>query len=131
MRALRLLDRVGSTSCVCVTGAFVWRALTAKPLSLSILVTTCLAGILFVIAVRLWTIRWIVLVPGGWMLVPLLRSPQPMPRIVDVYQSGDDVVAVCTGGRTVVLGIDPFPFRDPDVVRCALIAELRRRSIDG
>ena len=30
-----------------------------------------------------------------------------------------------------VLGVDPFPFRDPEVVRRALIAELHRRSIDA
>lgn len=51
--------------------------------------------------------------------------------IIDAYEKGDDVVATGIDGRTVVLGVDRFPFRDPAPIRRTLVEELRRSAGKG
>ena len=63
--------------------------------------------------------------PRGWMLLPLMGHTKLMAPVADVYERGEDVVAVGIDGRTTVLGADRYPFRDRAAVRRSLVRALR------
>ncbi len=125
MQAIRWLGRLASVICVGCAVAFVWSALAFGRINFVIVATTYVAAVLVAVGHRLARLHSVAVTPRGWTLLPLLGQAKFMAPIADVYERGEDVVAVGIDGRTTVLGVDRFPFRDRAVVRRSLVRALR------
>jgi hypothetical protein len=125
MQATRWLDRLASVICVGCAIAFVWAALALGRINVVIVSATYAFAILVGVGNRLARLHSVAVIPRGWMLLPIVGQAKFMAPTADVYERGEDVVAVGIDGRTTVLGVDRFPFRDRAVVRRSLVRALR------
>ncbi len=125
MKAIRWFGRLASAICVGCAVAFVWSALAFGRGNVVIVGVTYAAAVLVGVGNRLTRLHSVAVTPRGWMLLPLVGQAKFMAPIADVYERGEDVVAVGIDGRTTVLGVDRFPFRDRAVVRRSLVRALR------
>jgi hypothetical protein len=125
MQATRWLDRLASVLCVGCAVAFVWSALAFGRINVVAVSATYVVAILVGVGNRLARLHSVALTQRGWMLLPIVGQAKFMAPAADVYERGEDVVAVGIDGRTTVLGVDRFPFRDRAVVRRSLVRALR------
>jgi hypothetical protein len=128
MRAVRTLGRIASAVCVSCSAILIWSALHHQHVDIVLLLLTYGAAFAFALASRLCMLRSITWTSSGCVLVPLYGRPKAVPPVVDVYEHGEDVVALGIDGRSIVLGVDRFPFRDAAATRRLLVEELRRRA---
>jgi hypothetical protein len=119
---------MASAVCVSCSAVLVWSAVKHEHIDVVLLLLTYSAAFVFAIASRLCMLRSVTWTPSGCMLVPLYGRPKPVPPLVDVYERGEDVVALGIDGRPIVLGVDRFPFRNSAATRRLLVEELRRRA---
>ena len=125
MEAIRWLGRLAVALCAGCAVAVVWSALAFGRLNVAVLGATYAAAVLVGVGNRLARLHSVAVTPHGWMLLPLLGQAKVMAPVADIYERGEDVVAVGIDGRTTVLGVDRFPFRDRAVVRRSLVRALR------
>ena len=128
VRVVRWVGRLGSALCLGGCAVLAWRLARHEQPHVAALVAIYVSGILLAFAVRVLALRWVLASRDGWSLVAIVGRAKAMPRIVRAYRRGEDVVAVAADGSTIVLGVDRFPFRDAEVVRRKLLAELPVRS---
>jgi hypothetical protein len=105
--------------------AFVWSALAFGRINIVVVGATYAAAVLAGVGNRLVRLHSVAVTSRGWMLLPLVGEARFVAPIADVYERVEDVVAVGIDGRTTVLGVDRFPFRDRAVVRRSLVRALR------
>jgi hypothetical protein len=126
MAAVRSIGRIASTSCVGCAVLFLCSVLLqGRTGHLAFLGFMYVAAVLLAIGNRLVMLRSVIVKRDGWMLVPLLGRPRHMPPLADVYEQGDDVIALGIDGRTTVLGVDRFPLVKQAIVRSSLVQALR------
>jgi hypothetical protein len=125
MRATRWLDRLASAICVGCAIAFARSAHAFGGASVVVVSATCAIAILVGVGNRLARLHSVAVTPRGWMLLPIVGQAKCMAPTADVYEHGEDVVAVGIDGRTTLLGVDRFPFRDRALVRRSLVRALR------
>jgi Na+/melibiose symporter-like transporter len=128
MRSVRMLGRIAAAVCVSCSAILIWSALKHERVDAGWLLLAYAFAFLFALASRLCMLRSVAWTAKGCLLVPLYGRPQRVPPVVDVYERGEDVIALGVDGRPVVLGVDRFPFRDAPAVRRLLVEELRRRG---
>jgi hypothetical protein len=128
MSAVRWFGRLASTICVGCAVAFLWSRPAFGRGSLAVLAFIYGAAVLLALGSRLAMLRSVVVTARGWMLLPLVGRARFMAPIAEVYEQGDDVIALGIDGRTTVLGVDRFPSRNTAVVRQSLVEVLRRSS---
>jgi hypothetical protein len=127
MARVRALTRLGSLFCLMSCAVFLWRQVAHQPTDLHRFIALYVLGILFAVAIRIWSLRQVVAVHDRWLLVPLIGPPRPMPAVRDAFVLGDDVVVRAFDGRFIVLGVDRFPRRDAAAIRHRLVRELPLR----
>jgi hypothetical protein len=125
MRAIRWFGRLASAICVGCAVAFAWSALAFGRLNVVVVVAVYLGAVVAAVGNRLAKLHSVALSTGGWMLLPLVGRPKSMAPVTEVYERGDDVIALGIDGSTTVLGVDRLPFRDGTVTRRSLVQALR------
>ena len=126
MGAVRWISRLASTLCLGCALAFLWSRLVFGRSNFALFGFIYGAGLLLALGSRLAMLHSVVVTSRAWMLLPLVGRAKFMAPIADVYECGDDVIALGIDGRTTVLGVDGFPSRDTSVVRQSLVEALRR-----
>lgn len=96
---------------------------------LLVVALTTVAALLLALVARVHAFRRIVLDNGTWSLVPLVGAPVRMALLVDLYERGEDVVAVDVKGRSTVLGIETSPFHDGHDARRTIVSMLRHCDV--
>lgn len=124
MSAVRWLGRLASAICIGCAVAFVWSAPPSGHFHFALAAAIYAAAVLCAVSSRLAMLHSVVVTRHGWMLRPLVGRAKFMAPIADVYERGDDVVALGIDGRTTLLGIHRFPFRNPADIRRALVETL-------
>jgi hypothetical protein len=77
------------------------------------------------LAARLCALRSVFFAGEAMHLSPILGPSRRIVRIVDVYETADDVVVLDRNGKTFLLGVDRLGGRDPERTRRALVDALR------
>jgi hypothetical protein len=125
MRAVRWLGRLAMTVCVGCAVAFAWSALAFGRINIVLVAAVCSSAVMVAIGNRVARLHSLAVTASGWMLLPLFGRARSMAPIADVYERGDDVIAVGIDGRTTILGVDSFPFRDRTTTRRSIVRALR------
>jgi hypothetical protein len=128
MQAVRSLGRLASLVCVSGAAASLRSVLSRGRTNFAFLAIVCAAAIVVAVGSRVTTLHSVVVRRGCWMLLPLVGKPKFMAPVVEVYEHGDDVIAIGIDGRTTVLGVGRFPFREHAAVRRSLVEAMRRAN---